>query len=32
VRAQRLTADGRRWTCMGPLMIGEIERLRAAVQ
>ena len=29
-KAQRLTADGRRWTCMGPLMIGEIERLRAA--
>jgi iron complex transport system substrate-binding protein len=32
VRAQRLTADGRRWTCMGPLMIGEIERLRAAAR
>jgi len=30
VRAQRMAADGRRWTCMGPLMIGEIERLRAA--
>ena len=27
--SRRLIADGRRWTCMGPLMIGEIERLRA---
>ncbi|MEO8176005.1 MAG: hypothetical protein ABI626_05030 [Sphingomicrobium sp.] len=31
-KARRLTADGRRWTCLGPLMIGEIERLRAAAQ
>lgn len=31
-KAQRLTTDGRRWTCMGPLMIGEIERLRASAQ
>ena len=31
-KARRLTADGRRWTCMGPLMIGEIERLRAAAR
>ena len=23
-----LTTDGRRWTCMGPLLIAEIERLR----
>jgi iron complex transport system substrate-binding protein len=23
-----LPTDGRRWTCMGPLLIGEIERLR----
>jgi iron complex transport system substrate-binding protein len=23
--------DGRRWTCMGPLLIEEIERLRRAV-
>lgn len=30
--AQRLTADGRAWTCMGPLMIGEIERLRAGLR
>jgi iron complex transport system substrate-binding protein len=29
VRAGRtLVTDGRRWTCMGPLLIGEIERLR----
>lgn len=29
VRAGRtLATDGRRWTCMGPLLIGEIERLR----
>jgi iron complex transport system substrate-binding protein len=28
-RGQRTIAtDGRRWTCMGPLLIGEIERLR----
>jgi iron complex transport system substrate-binding protein len=27
-KARQLTADGRAWTCMGPLMIGEIERLR----
>ena len=31
-KAQRLTTDGRRWTCMGPLVIGEIERLRAALR
>lgn len=31
-KSQRLTTDGRRWTCMGPLMIGEIERLRAAAR
>ena len=29
-RSRRLTTDGRPWTCMGPLMIAEIERLRAA--
>jgi iron complex transport system substrate-binding protein len=23
-----LPTDGRRWTCMGPLLIDEIERLR----
>ncbi|MFL6857834.1 MAG: ABC transporter substrate-binding protein [Allosphingosinicella sp.] len=28
-RAERtLVADGRLWTCMGPLMIGEVERLK----
>jgi len=28
-RARRtLATDGRRWTCMGPLMISEIRRLR----
>jgi iron complex transport system substrate-binding protein len=27
--ARELMADGRRWTCMGPLMVGEINRLRA---
>ena len=27
-RARRIATDGRRWTCMGPLLIGEIERLR----
>lgn len=27
-KAKRLTADGRAWTCLGPLMIPEIERLR----
>ncbi|MEO6361145.1 MAG: hypothetical protein ABIO43_11330 [Sphingomicrobium sp.] len=29
-KARRLSADGRVWTCMGPLMIFEIERLRKA--
>ena len=28
-RARRVDADGRAWTCMGPLVIGEVERLRA---
>ena len=32
VKARRLTADGRVWTCMGPLMIPEIERLRKLAQ
>ena len=31
-KAQRLATDGRAWTCMGPLMIGEIERLRARLR
>lgn len=26
--SQRLVADGRRWTCQGPAMIDEVERLR----
>ena len=26
--ARQIVTDGRPWTCMGPLMIGEIERLR----
>ena len=29
--ALTLPTDGRRWTCMGPLLIGEIERLRRTV-
>lgn len=31
-RARRLQADGRAWTCMGPLVIGEIERLRSELR
>ncbi|MBA2466598.1 MAG: ABC transporter substrate-binding protein [Sphingomonas sp.] len=31
-KAQRISTDGRPWTCMGPLMIAEIERLRAAAR
>jgi len=32
VRGSRsLATDGRRWTCMGPLLIDEIERLRSEV-
>lgn len=30
--SRRLTADGRAWTCMGPLMITEIERLRKSAR
>ena len=26
--ANAIVTDGRRWTCMGPLLIGEVERLR----
>ncbi|MCA1654601.1 MAG: ABC transporter substrate-binding protein [Sphingomicrobium sp.] len=26
--SRRLPTDGRRWTCAGPLMVGEVERLR----
>lgn len=29
-RSRTIVTDGRSWTCMGPAMIGEIERLRAA--
>lgn len=29
-RSRSIATDGRRWTCMGPLMIKEVERLRAA--
>jgi len=28
-RSRTMITDGRRWTCMGPLMIAEISRLRA---
>jgi len=28
-KSRRLQADGRAWTCMGPLVIAEVERLRA---
>lgn len=27
-----LATDGRRWTCLGPLMVGEVERLRIALR
>lgn len=30
--ARQLATDGRPWTCLGPLMIPEIERLRMAIQ
>lgn len=30
VKARRLGTDGRAWTCMGPLLIPEIERLKQA--
>jgi iron complex transport system substrate-binding protein len=31
-RAKWLHADGRSWTCMGPLVIGEIERFRSELR
>lgn len=31
-RARRVEIDGRAWTCMGPLVIGEVERLRASLR
>ena len=30
--ARTVTTDGRVWTCSGPMMVGEIERLRRAVR
>lgn len=30
--SQRMVADGRRWTCAGPLLIEEVERLRRLVR
>ncbi len=30
--ARQITTDGRAWTCLGPLLIAEIERLRGVVQ
>jgi iron complex transport system substrate-binding protein len=30
--SRRLRTDGRPWTCMGPLMVQEIERLRSAAR
>jgi iron complex transport system substrate-binding protein len=31
-RSRSLVTDGRLWTCMGPALAGEIERLRAAAR
>lgn len=31
-KSKRLQADGRAWTCMGPLVIGEVERLRSKLR
>lgn len=31
-KSRRLQVDGRAWTCMGPLVIPEVERLRSALQ
>ena len=31
-KSRRLATDGRAWTCMGPLLIAEVERLRAALR
>jgi iron complex transport system substrate-binding protein len=30
-RSRSIVTDGRLWTCMGPLMVGEVRRLRAAL-
>ena len=32
LKSLRVATDGRAWTCMGPLMIPEIERLKTALQ
>jgi iron complex transport system substrate-binding protein len=32
VKAKRVSSDGRAWTCMGPLLIDEVERLRARLR
>jgi iron complex transport system substrate-binding protein len=31
-KSRRIQTDGRAWTCMGPLLIGEVERLRSKLQ
>jgi iron complex transport system substrate-binding protein len=31
-KSRRIVTDGRAWTCMGPLLIGEIERLKAEMK
>jgi iron complex transport system substrate-binding protein len=31
-RSKRIATDGRAWTCMGPLLIGEVERLRVVIR
>jgi iron complex transport system substrate-binding protein len=31
-KAERLQTDGRAWTCMGPLLLDEVERLRAELR
>jgi hypothetical protein len=30
--SRTLATDGRRWTCMGPLLVDEILRLRGALR
>lgn len=32
VKSRRVEADGRAWTCMGPMVIAEVERLRRVLQ
>ena len=31
-KSRRIVTDGRAWTCMGPLLIGEIERLKVELK